>query len=1193
MNSHATTRASRFVLPKRRTLLVAVVALAVAFCRPSQAEETTGSPTAAAASDSDAEAKKLPADERRPPGGSAAGRIRYVGPDTYILLDSEGRPQPMPGMSYEDFLAAWKKLNATEMPERQPGYEIENLDFDGQVVGERTELDCLTTVRLLADGSADVPLGLVGSILQGDPRFGKASPEGQSNSPAAPPTVKGTEFEHLKYDANLGGYVARFVGRSGDRRTLSLHLIVPLQHDGSETTLPINCPRALSSKLTLKTGSEISEVRANSGTLLSQAAAPKGGTIVKVAGPVGLFRLTWQSAAKDSPAIASVLNALGAIHVTIDGRGVRSDARITVRSYGGTFDQFRVRLPAGAQLIQARPASLRPQDAPYRIRVEPDSAPLPPGKADVPRQVVVVELPEKQKGPVVVDLATEQSGSVDGHEQQVSLAGFEVLGAVRQFGDVALNVADDWQARWEIGSYARQVDPSELDPTLQTFKPTAAFQYDRQPWSLGVRVARRQLRVHVTPKYEVECLPEETRLAVRLAYQVFGARAFEFRIELNGWEITGDPIESGSLVDQDKVYVTPDGMLVLPLVQASSRRAEISFSLRRAADRDVSRLELPLPVPVADSVGTGELIVRAAPDLDLLPDLSNSSGLSAAPPSSTTDSAANGGATELHFRTLLPTAVFVTDRTNRPREVASQATTQIDVAQDVARIDQRIDYTVRFEPIAELAFIMPPELASNAEAVELFLRPAATNSDSKAEEQGTPLHLSPEDDATSVASNTSPQKVRVKLPRPQIGSFSVRIRYHIPLPKSGAADTELPIPLFHGIDGDIATGRLAVIAPRNLTVGLDTSISNVSWQAASSANGNDVANSSYVFVSDRPEYYFPLMIRAGRSESPSSTIVDRVWLQTWLAGNVEQSRAVFQFRTTGNQATIELPPDVSAGEIEVLVDRQPTESIIRSQGRIVVRLVPQATPSAAENDLRAVAHTLELRSRQPSPPGVLTRHRLTPPQIEGSTALSQVYWQIVLPGDIHVIDSPAQLTSASNWQWLGSFWGRSPIKSQADLEEWVGATKQLAPEGDQNQYLFTGLLPVSTIEFVTGPRWLIVLGASTAVLLFALIWLYVPIARKTWFMVSVVVLIVVSSIAYPTASLLLAQASVIGIVLAALALVLSWFSTRPARAPIAPLVSPSSQRIAPQRAESMFASPIVAAASTAPAASVRISDSER
>ncbi len=141
------------------------------------------------------------------------------------------------------------------------------------------------------------------------------------------------------------------------------------------------------------------------------------------------------------------------------------------------------------------------------------------------RQIVVVDLAEKQQGPVIVDLAIEHLGNAANRGQNIDVGGFEVLGAVRQFGDVALSVADDWQARWEIGAFVRQVDPNELDATLQSFNPTAAFQYDRQPWSLSLRLARRQLRVHVTPKFEMECLPEESRLTVKLNYQTFDRRS--------------------------------------------------------------------------------------------------------------------------------------------------------------------------------------------------------------------------------------------------------------------------------------------------------------------------------------------------------------------------------------------------------------------------------------------------------------------------------------------------------------------------------------------------------------------------------------------------------------------------------------------------------------------------------------------
>src|SRR6185503_20870677 len=109
-----------------------------------------------------------------------------------------------------------------------------------------------------------------------------------------------------------------------------------------------------------------------------------------------------------------------------------------------------------------------------------------------------------------------------------------------------------------------QVDPDELDTSLQRSDLTAAFQYDRQPWSLAVRVSPRQSRVHVTPQYDLELMPEEARLTVRLAYQNLGARTREFVIEINGWELSGEPIESGGLVDLDNIPPSPMGTLTLP-----------------------------------------------------------------------------------------------------------------------------------------------------------------------------------------------------------------------------------------------------------------------------------------------------------------------------------------------------------------------------------------------------------------------------------------------------------------------------------------------------------------------------------------------------------------------------------------------------------------------------------------------------
>ncbi|HEX5472022.1 MAG TPA: hypothetical protein VFW73_09055, partial [Lacipirellulaceae bacterium] len=335
--------------------------------------------------------------------GKPTGPIQYVGPDTYILLDEQGRPQPVPGMTYEDFLAAWKKLNQPTDPERRPRFIIENTEVEGATQEERAKLRFQATVHLLVDGPVDVPLGLVGAILQGEPRFGGAERNTQGVSDH--PTSK-LKSEYLDYDPQNGGFVARMSGKANDRQLVTFDLIVPLTRDGAETTLPLNFPRAVSSSLTVNLDTPAIDAHANTGVVTSNKATTAGVTRIEVAGPSDQFRLTWRPATKDPMSVASVLNAVGAIHIAIDGRGVRSDARLTVRSFGGTFGQFRLRLPRGAKLIPDAAAS-NVQDPKYHISEEAPAA-AASSNQDA-GQIVLVQLNEKQQGPVVVDLSTEQS----------------------------------------------------------------------------------------------------------------------------------------------------------------------------------------------------------------------------------------------------------------------------------------------------------------------------------------------------------------------------------------------------------------------------------------------------------------------------------------------------------------------------------------------------------------------------------------------------------------------------------------------------------------------------------------------------------------------------------------------------------------------------------------------------------------
>ncbi|MEX0613045.1 MAG: hypothetical protein WD229_13070 [Pirellulales bacterium] len=1128
--------------------------------------------------------------------GGKAGRIQYVGPDTYILLDADGRPQPVPGMTYEDFMAAWKQAQQPAEGRNQPRYRIENIDIEGTARDGHATLRFTARVHLLTDDPVEVPLGLLGAILQGEPAF--APPDEEATDAADDDEGDSgrntSRRAYLYLNPERGGFVAHLEGRTGQRRDISLDLLVPLTRDGGETTLPLNCARGLSSNLTLELDKPVADANVNSGTLLATEPTPAGGSRLKIAGAMGSIRLTWHTGNPTAAEVATVLGAEGAIRVSIDGRSVRSDARLTVQSYGGSFDRFRVRLPPGAQLVHDEPASGDAHRPAYRVTVEdPSPAAADGAGGGQSGQVVLVQLPEKQQSPAIIELSTEQPIGLEDGGPLVELGGFEVLGAVRQFGDVAVELAGDWQARWDLADFVRQVDPSELDVSLQQAGVTAAFQYDRQPWSLGMRVTARQFRVHVTPQYVLEVLPDEALLTVRLAYQVFGSRAFEFHVGLEGWEMREDPIDSGGLVDHDRIQVTPDGTLVLPLAQGSSRRAVISFSVRRALPRDLERLRMPLPIPLADSVGTGELLVSGAPEVELQPDLAASIGLTPTPVSESADEANGAEGAQHRFRTSLPEAVFVSERLSRTRDVTVVAAAQIEINPTEAQVDQRFDYAVRYEPIKELHFEIAPEVSFDPEQTEIKLIASAGSNDPETERRETPLSfVSSEIETEALPSGA--HRLRAALPQPRLGQFAVRIRYHVWQPASELSSTAWQLPLFQTTEGRVTATTATIRTPQTLSVALDTSAEGSSWQPAEAQA--TATGTVQQYLADRSEPSLPLVVRAVDPNLPSSTIVERVWLQSWLSGDTRQDRAAFRFRTTASQTTIELPPQVQPDEVEVLVDSRLADVVSRGTGRIQVRApqTPSENGKTAEQD--GELHTLELRYRQPVRRGLIRRHRLTPPQIVGTTALSALYWQIVLPGDQHIVRSPVPMTSASEWQWLGSFWGFRPVMSQGDLEDWSGASAQLSPAAADNKYLFTGLAPVATIEVITAPRWLIVLAASAAVLLMVLVWVYVPQARRAWIVVGLTLVITGLAIAFPLPALLLAQASAVGVVVAAISVFIARIAARPARPTVAgpiALSSGSSQRQLTPRADSILMPPVTAGASTAPTASLGIPEPDR
>ena len=177
-----------------------------------------------------------------------------------------------------------------------------------------------------------------------------------------------------------------------------------------------------------------------------------------------------------------------------------------------------------------------------------------------------------------------------------------------------------------------------------------------------------------------------------------------------------------------------------------------------------------------------------------------------------------------------------------------------------------------------------------------------------------------------------------------------------------------------------------------------------------------------------------LAVSAARVPEPVSTVIDRAYIQTWLTPDARQDRAVFRFWTGENNLRMSLPAGAQRDAARVLLDGRPTTYQVSAGGKLVLAL-PGNQPQE---------HVLELSYSFPVRPavGVL---RLEVPAMEGTRWTRQLFWQLITPGQEHLLDGPRGMIREDIWAWDGWYWGRRPRHGQRQLEQWAGAARSINP----------------------------------------------------------------------------------------------------------------------------------------------------
>jgi hypothetical protein len=262
-----------------------------------------------------------------------------------------------------------------------------------------------------------------------------------------------------------------------------------------------------------------------------------------------------------------------------------------------------------------------------------------------------------------------------------------------------------------------------------------------------------------------------------------------------------------------------------------------------------------------------------------------------------------------------------------------------------------------------------------------------------------------------------------------------------------------------------------------------------------------------------------------------STIVRRAWIQTWILDSHRRDRAVFQVLTGDPQLRVNLPREADRDPevLDVAIDGRRVEPLANSPpGSVILNL--EAAPAKT---LRQ--HVVELWYAFDTNSPRRGRMQLQCARIEGVDQTVQSYWQLILPMDELLVWADPRLAMDWSWAWQWLGWQRAPRWNQAELEDWIRASRQEPVPQATSRYLFSTFGAPRRLEVVSVIRSAVVLVISGLALFTGLLIVYFRRMRHPAALIAVAVVVLACALLNPELAILVAQAGSLGAVLVALA----------------------------------------------------------
>ena len=244
----------------------------------------------------------------------------------------------------------------------------------------------------------------------------------------------------------------------------------------------------------------------------------------------------------------------------------------------------------------------------------------------------------------------------------------------------------------------------------------------------------------------------------------------------------------------------------------------------------------------------------------------------------------------------------------------------------------------------------------------------------------------------------APVSVRVALPSPRIGRCELHVSFMLSQERLlPATSVPISLPLMMPADGRLAYNQLVVSTRPGLTV----NVRKGPWAVDERPRYPAAQTGDIVLTNRQSASESPLAVTLKERQSQGSTIVERGWIQTWLAGEIRQEQAVYRFTTSAPLLHVSLPAGVVVADLEVRLDSKLlTAPEISREGELAVRL--PATPLPRQ-------HLLQLRYHF-SPREWGSHATFEAAQFTPAVWVRRMYWQVILPPQEHLLLSPSNYT---------------------------------------------------------------------------------------------------------------------------------------------------------------------------------------